>query len=76
MYGTERGKLDTVVYSTDQTVYSISSLEEFKEYFVAVFAETSVSGSQSNTVQATTFEDGKLIFDCCCKLLFLYLNNN
>ena len=61
MYGKVRGKLDGTLY-TQRTAYLLTPLEEFTEYFVQVYAETSVSGASSNIEQAKTFEDGKLVY--------------
>jgi len=46
--------------------HSLTSLEEFTDYFVQVHAETSVSGAASNIEQAKTLQDGK-----CLPLHFL-----
>ena len=58
VYGTALDTMNARVY-TLQTMYMLSPLEEFTVYYVQVFAETSVSGNQSNIVQAKTFEDSK-----------------
>ena len=58
VYGTALEIMNARVY-TLQTTYILSPLEEFTVYYVQVFAETSVSGKESNIVQAKTFEDGK-----------------
>ena len=58
VYGTALDTMNVRVY-TSQTMYMLSPLEEFTVYYVQVFAETSVSGNQSNIVQAKTFEDSK-----------------
>ena len=68
MYGTASSKLDKRLETKD-TVYVIRDLEEFTEYFVQVYAETSVSGTPSNIEQAKTREDCELLvfnflFDC------------
>ncbi|KAL9973661.1 hypothetical protein ACROYT_G020143 [Oculina patagonica] len=56
MYGKARDKLDGRIY-TQRTSYLLYPLEEFKEYFIQVYAETVVSGASSNIEQAKTFED-------------------
>ena len=60
MYGKVRGKLDGRFNTTGKT-YSLTPLEEFTDYFVQVYAETSVSGAASNIEQAKTLQDGKLL---------------
>jgi len=60
MYGTARNKLDKRLHTT-HTAYVIRDLEEFTEYFVQVYAETSVSGTPSNIEQAKTLEDCELL---------------
>ena len=60
MYGKVRGKLDGR-FNTPQTTFTLTSLEEFTEYFVQVHAITSVSGASSNIEQAKTLQDGKLL---------------
>jgi len=60
MYGQVRGKLDGRFYTMEKT-YSLTSLEEFTDYFVQVYAETSVSGAASNIEQAKTLQDGKCL---------------
>ena len=60
MYGKVRGKLDGRYYTTE-TTYSLTSLEEFTDYFVQVYAETSVSGAASNIEQEKTLQDGELL---------------
>ena len=60
MYGKVRGKLDQRYYTTE-TTYSLTSLEEFTDYFVQVYAETSVSGAASNIEQEKTLQDGELL---------------
>ena len=72
MYGTASSKLDKMDYKGKTvTSYSISGLEEFTEYFVQVYAETSVSGNPSNIKQTKTREDCELLIaDCSNHLHF------
>ena len=75
MYGTASSKLDERLYTTKKA-YVIPDLEEFTEYFVQVYAETSVSGTPSNIKQATTREDCELLvfnflLDCSNQMLLI-----
>ena len=67
MYGTVSSKLNGWFFTSGKS-YLITGLEEFKEYFVQVQAETSISGTPSNIAQAKTLDDGNLFiiifFDC------------
>jgi len=67
-YGKARDFLDMSV-NTATTVYGLTNLEEFTEYFVRVQAETSVSGNPSSIEHATTLEDGEFF----ALYLFIYL---
>lgn len=67
-YGKARDFLDMSV-NTATTVYDLTDLEEFTEYFVRVHAETSVSGNPSSIEHATTLEDGEFF----ALYLFTYL---
>jgi len=75
MYGTAKSKLDERLYTTN-TAYVMVDLEEFTEYFVQVYAETSVSGTPSNIEHAKTREDCELLvfiflFDCSNQMLLI-----
>ena len=75
MYGTASSKLSERLETTN-TAYVIRGLEEFTEYFVQVYAETSVSGTPSNIKQATTREDCELLvfnflLDCSNQMLLI-----
>ena len=60
MYGKATDKLDGRVYTTS-TAYLLYPLQEFTDYFVEVYAETSVSGASSAIERAKTLEDGKML---------------
>ena len=59
-FGTERDRLDSSEDTTN-TEYGLKELEEFTEYFVQVYAKTTVSGQLSNIEQAKTLEAGEFL---------------
>ena len=73
-YGTARDKLNQRRNSPTDVSYELNDLEEFTDYYVQVFAETSVSGKLSDIVDAKTLEDGMAsnfeYFVMLCYLLY------
>ena len=71
-YGTARDKLNQRRNSPSNVSYELNDLEEFTDYYVQVFAETSVSGKPSDIVDAKTLEDGMACnFECFVMLCYL-----
>ena len=71
-YGTARDKLNQRRNSPSNVSYELNDLEEFTDYYVQVFAETSVSGKPSDIVDAKTLEDGMASnFECFVMLCYL-----
>ena len=57
-YGTARDNLDVIVYTTSAR-YFMTSLEEFTDYYVQVYAEAAVSGKRTAVKHARTLEEGE-----------------
>ena len=66
--------MDGFSHQTNHT--ELAWRNQFTEYFVQVYGETSVSGTPSNIVQAKTLEDGKLFVFIFFSFFFFCFDQN